>query len=250
MTARSKLRRVWVGHLWRWHRRLGLLASCLVLLIALTGFLLNHADEWGWDKQYLHSSWLLKSYGVEVPTEFVGQKLFDRWWVLANEQLFLQNEEVARCGDAWKGVVATQHMVIAACEHKIALFTAEGELIEVMNSMPSSGLRGIGLLSETLLLIQYEGKAFQFDLMSFSVAPVDSKPTTLQTLPPAPKALAKIISSQYSVPGLTWERFVQDLHAGRWFGGWGWVLVDLTALFLVMLSLTGVLLYSLHRRKA
>ena len=36
-----------VGLLWRWHRRLGLLAALFVLLVASSGIVLNHTAGFG-----------------------------------------------------------------------------------------------------------------------------------------------------------------------------------------------------------
>lgn len=248
------MRRFLIRHLWRWHRRMGILASCVVLLLSVTGFLLNHADEWGWDKQLLTSKWLLKSYGVTAPTDFLGSQLFDVWWVLANEQLFMGNQagarDIARCESDWKSVIASSDLVIAACKEKLSLFMPDGQLVEDLKTMPAGNIQGLSLLSSNTVLLYYRNSVFSVDLMSLDVEPWQGDDAALAaTMIAVPESIALLIADQYTVQGLTWERFIQDLHAGRWFGGWGWVLVDLTALFLVTLSFSGVLLYTLHKRR-
>ncbi|MCF7982624.1 MAG: hypothetical protein K9K86_11625, partial [Pseudomonadales bacterium] len=51
----------------RWHRRIALIAAIFVVLLALTGLLINHANELGLDKQQLQGSWVARWYGIKKP---------------------------------------------------------------------------------------------------------------------------------------------------------------------------------------
>ena len=52
-----------VGLLWRWHRRLGLLAALFVLVVAVTGIVLNHTSGLALDRRFVDWSWLNAVYG-------------------------------------------------------------------------------------------------------------------------------------------------------------------------------------------
>ena len=42
-----------------WHRRVGLLAIVLVIILAITGIMLNHTERFKLDETYINNSWLL-----------------------------------------------------------------------------------------------------------------------------------------------------------------------------------------------
>ena len=56
MRLRKFLRRI--------HRWVGIVASVWLLLLATTGFLLQHKDDWNLSKYHTQSSWILGVYGI------------------------------------------------------------------------------------------------------------------------------------------------------------------------------------------
>ena len=48
-----------------WHRRIGLLGLLLVIILAVTGILLNHTEKFKLDETYINNAWLLNWYGIK-----------------------------------------------------------------------------------------------------------------------------------------------------------------------------------------
>jgi len=48
-----------------WHRRIGLFALVLVVILAITGLMLNHTEKLGLAESYISREWLLNWYGIE-----------------------------------------------------------------------------------------------------------------------------------------------------------------------------------------
>ncbi|NOQ69556.1 MAG: hypothetical protein GQ573_05565, partial [Gammaproteobacteria bacterium] len=48
-----------------WHRRIGLVALSLVVILVITGIMLNHTESFKLDETYVNNSWLLDWYGIE-----------------------------------------------------------------------------------------------------------------------------------------------------------------------------------------
>ena len=46
------------------HRSMGAIVALFVLMLAITGVLLNHTSDFKLDKQYLTWEWLLAHYGI------------------------------------------------------------------------------------------------------------------------------------------------------------------------------------------
>lgn len=70
-------------------------------------------------------------------------------------------------------------------------------------------------------------------------------PSLFQALPVTMK---QRVVAQSVPPSLNWQRLLLDLHAGRLFGLAGQLVMDLAALVLVVLALTGTVIWSRSRR--
>ena len=58
---------------YRWHRRLGLCACIVIMVVAVTGVLLNHNASLGLHRVHIHHPWLLKLYDInDVQEEDFG----------------------------------------------------------------------------------------------------------------------------------------------------------------------------------
>ena len=48
---------------------------------------------------------------------------------------------------------------------------------------------------------------------------------------------------------ISWQRLMQDLHSGRWFGGWGVWMMDIAAVILLLLAVSGLWMWWGKRRR-
>lgn len=55
--------------LYRWHRRIGLVSLIFVLVLTITGLLLNHNAELNFHKKHIQSQWVHQWYGLPAPEE-------------------------------------------------------------------------------------------------------------------------------------------------------------------------------------
>ena len=55
----------------RWHRRIGVAAAAFLLLVAITGILLNHSRMLGLHHIYLDSPWVLSAYQMQLPDGYI-----------------------------------------------------------------------------------------------------------------------------------------------------------------------------------
>jgi len=236
--------------LWHWHRRLGLVACILILLLSITGIMLNHSPDMGWDQRQITWKWILGSYGFNAPDSYQGLAIQDHYWVMSGNQIFRDGKQVEQCVKPWLSIVHSGDMVVAACAEKVSLFEADGELLETLSALPETGLQAIGMVADDArILLQFAHNQYFLDVDSMELTPTHEQPAEQEAMVTVPLDIANQISNQFRVNDLTWERFVLDIHAGRWFGGWGWVLMDLGALFMLLLALSGVFMYLLRRTR-
>ena len=239
-----------VGLLWRWHRRLGLLAAFFVLLLAASGIALNHSSELGLDRDFVDWPWLSRAYGDDsstLPAYQLGKHWLSR---TADGRVYFDAKEVAPCNGNLLGAVQSGAMLYAACAEQLLLITSSGELVESVNA--STGLpvplTAIGLIDATVALqVEETWRLADLDLMDFS----NRAPAGVMINQFAPGQLPETIRELIPTPNqwLSWERLLLDLHSGRLLGRIGVLWVDFIGILLGSLAMSGIAMWWLHRRR-
>ena len=86
---RFKLRSFYV-----WHRYMGLSVAIFALLVAVTGLLLNHTEDFQFDSQHVQSDWILDWYGIEAPEQLLTFPAGNRHITLMGEHLYMNRREI------------------------------------------------------------------------------------------------------------------------------------------------------------
>ena len=243
MLRRARL----VGPLWRWHRRAGLFAALFLLLMSLSGIVLNHSEDLALEQSFVEAGWLRAIYGDTDDhwTAFRGAG----HWVLGDQagRIFLDERELARCAGTLQGAVELGGMLVLACERELLLMSAQGELIESLD--PASPLSGLGLADgDVAVRIADEWRAFDpgsmhvGDLVADPLSVAQSRPQSV------PESLEPQLERRSA--WLNRERLLLDFHSGRLFGPAGVWLVDISGVLLCILALSGVTMWWLHRKRS
>jgi len=247
IARRRRLR--WIGPLWRWHRRAGLLAALLIALLAITGVLLNHTDALALAERPVEWRWVHALYGDRQGAERMGFAVGTAWVSQAeDEALFLDDRAIGRCAGALLGALQTAESLVIACSQELLLTDSSGNRIDALGS--ASGLDGtieaVGVTGAGLL-VQMNGRwrTFDIDTMKFAeAAPPYPEPARPQALPEALQA--RLDTSSH---WLDWERLLLDLHSGRLFGRFGPLVMDLAAVLSLLLAFSGVAIWGLRRNR-
>jgi hypothetical protein len=226
----------------RWHRRAGLAFLMVFLMVAVTGVMLNHTQWFGLGSQYIQNPLLLKHYGYREP-QIQSFQVDDHWFSHAGgDFLYRDAEQLVYCPLSLAGAVNfNDSMVVVACRKQILLIDGDGAVLEKLGEaygVPSS-IDKIGYCGEELCL-ESNGQTHFVDLDQLqwqAFTPVD-KPEWMRPKP-LPAELHQQLKKEVAGDGPSLERFVLDLHSGRLFGAIGVWIVDLAALGLVFLSLSG-----------
>jgi len=238
-----------VGLLWRWHRRLGVLAALFALVLAGTGIVLNHSPELGLDRRFVDWPWLNRLYG-DSSGDLTAFRPGSHWLTrAANGSLYLDTREVAPCDGMLVGALAAGELLLAACAEELLLITDSGELVESVGA--SSGLpvpvTGAGLVDSQVVL-QAGGTWWLADLeqMEFRTRAPGGVLITQQAAGRLPQAVREGIPTEQ---WLHWERLLLDLHSGRLFGRLGVLWVDLVGVLVASLATSGITMWWLHWRR-
>ncbi|WP_240946043.1 PepSY domain-containing protein [Pseudomaricurvus alkylphenolicus] len=231
---------------WRWHKRAGLAAALIVLLVAITGIALNHTSELQLGKASVRQAWLLEHYGVELPS--LRSYKVNGHWLSGDDSnyLYMDAHQVAYCNGRLVGGALNEGLLVAACEQELLLLTDDGEVVERLGAtygLPVP-LSAIGTCGESLC-VQSGQSWLQADFQQLVWTPLAAQ----QLLPqpgaesPLPADIrARLLSEQIGSP-LSWERVLLDLHSGRIFGTGGVLIVDAAAILLVFLAFSGFWLW-------
>tara|TARA_R110002073_G_scaffold336505_1_gene534216 strand:- start:981 stop:1721 length:741 start_codon:yes stop_codon:yes gene_type:complete len=236
----------------RLHRWLGLLIVAPVIILSFTGILLNHVESLGLHQRTL-PSFLANIYGVPAAEPVVSVEIGQRWWSFVGNQLFLQAQAVSQCPRPYAGVVSVADIYVAGCDGALLLLDNNGTVIERLGSefelppferltsVPSSGAE-----EGSSLVLFSPASSWLYDIDQLSATPFDEVVQPLAwRMPPAEVVAA--LPTQVVPPELNWQRLIQDIHSGRVVSLAGKLLMDAAALLLIVLAITGVIIWSRTR---
>lgn len=221
-----------------WHRRSGLLLLPVIVMLAVTGVLINHSQTLGWYETPVYSRWIGALYGIPAVTVEQGFNTGEHWVSQAGEQLYIDQQPVAHCAQPLLGAVMWQQNLVWLCDQRAELRTPSGELIEPLPELPAQG-QTLALDAGQLYFIDPDHHAYQLDETSWSWVASDTVGLLPATSSPLPDALLAVLNHEQPLPGISRERFLLDLHSGRLFGDIGVLVVDLASLVLIFLAASG-----------
>lgn len=233
--------------LYLWHRYAGLAAALLVVWLAVTGLVLNHADDLQLADRHVEQPWLLSLYNIEAPEGLAGRRIGAHWLTQSGDRVYLDAKHVAT-GSVAGGAQMPSGFVIALRD-RLLLFTDAAELVEDMPFTASAApIRGVHATAEGIVVATADQHFLADpDIMEFSVWP-ESAAATPPALEPLPPQLADAIARDVLHHALDWERVMLDLHAGRIGGRAGAWLADLAGVLLLLLAASGVIVWAQRAR--
>ena len=205
--GRSRFRR---GHRW-----VGTVLVAFVLYLAVTGILLNHSNDFGLDRQYIGWSWLLDAYGMGEPEPYAGR---------------VEIGPLAVVGDG----------------RRVHVLLASGELVETIDlaaQLPQAIAR-LGRAGD-IAVLQSGDRLFRSDAeLTVFEAWDDGDAAAVSWSPEIAADIAGLeaLQAAWRGQGLTVERVLLDLHSGRIFSLPGRLLLDILAIGMILLSVSGLLL--------
>lgn len=224
----------------RYHRWLGLGLALPLILLAVTGVLLNHSDELGLDTRFAAQPWLASLYGVDPDVPESGYPVAGRWVSQARDTLFLNARELAPSRGALVGAARYEELLIVADADTLHLFTPNGRAIDDL-ALPARHevIRGLAVTPQRVLVQTATGVlATDADMTRWIEAGDQPWPGGVARQP-LPQPLRADIRRQLLASTLSWERVLLELHSGRILGPAGPWLVDIAAIVIVLLAVTG-----------
>ena len=215
----------WLRFVARWHRRLALFVMLWLAALAVTGLLVNHANDWALDSAPLYPPVQRLVYG----TVSAGENFCDGFPAAG-----------ADCRAIFARLEIAGGAVLLAT-HSLILVDDAGEPVERL-PVGQAGL-------DTLKAAFASGDALYLsdgtqtvvtgpDLLDFTAVDTDRLDG------------AEWIRPGASVDEITWERFLLDLHAARFLGPLAKAFNDLMAITILLLAVSGFWMHRIKRHAA
>ncbi len=252
MALSPSTRRRWVRQSHRW---LGLIVLLPLIVASITGVLLNHADDFGLREKTVTSSWVQSRYGMTLegqPTAFGmdGKALAAHW----DGQIFFQNTSAAS-ELPLAGAVPLRDGLAIATPAAVYYYGLDGELIETLDelTLPTGPILRAGRNEDLALVLETAEGLHLSDSELISFSPLDplksSNDIQWSTKEvPSENDLAQWKKSFFG-DGIPLDRVLLDLHSGKLFGPVGKWIWDILVIGILILSITGFLLFLKHRKR-
>lgn len=234
-----------------WHRSVGILLLPVMIMLAVTGLLINHSQSLGWYEKPVYARWIGALYGIPPRQTDQGFKAGTVWVSQVGDEIHFNQQGIEHCSSTLLGAVSWQDNIVVLCDQRAQLRTNEGQLIENLPELPTNAT-GLSNQNDQLWLFLSNSQPQWLDDNSWSwQAAVDATPATAVAPQLLPADLKSSLNQDQPLPGISRERFLLDLHSGRLFGDFGVLVVDAASLLLVFLAASGAwswLRRRLHRQ--
>lgn len=223
-----------------WHRRAGLTAIVLVVILAITGIMLNHTESLQLDETYVESSFILNWYGLEPEGEIVSYTVNGHTISSWDKQIFFDDIPVARTTQTLHGAVWAEQLIIVAFNTEIFLLTHQGALVErVPTSQSFSSIQRLGLKYKRPVIETGDPLYYMADEHILDWDVIINEEIKWSEKATLSESRKNQLRQAFRGNGLNLERVVLDLHSGRIFGQYGIYLMDAAAIALLWLSFSG-----------
>ena len=216
-------------------------------MMAITGIALNHTDDLQLDKRFVQSPSILNWYGIEAPDEIIAFKLAKHWIARLDHQLYFDQNPVYETTEKLVGAVETEAFIVVALTNKLILFSQQGETIE---QIPRKAIQAIGVEKNAQIFIKTDTEILFSDDELLSWQKVGTDPQIWSSASVLPAEQQQLLISRFRNNILPYERLIQDIHSGRFFGQYGKYIIDLAGVLFILLALSGCWIWLRHKLRS
>ncbi|MGI9271951.1 MAG: PepSY domain-containing protein [Woeseiaceae bacterium] len=232
----------------RSHRVLGVGSLLFLILIALSGLILNHADTLGLSR-HAAGPMLLRIYGIEAPPVDSAFEANDILFATSSGTLFADGVELAPNSADLRGAIEIDDGLVVATGNEFFVTTRDATLVERFAPEAPGSIMKLGTDGQNaVVLIQNQMFEFDSERMKLSATMISPSNAVIWSQSATP---SEEQAEQIGVAGLAqsmnWERVLIDFHSGRILPTVGRYIADITALCLLYLCMSGIVLWTRRR---
>ena len=228
----------------QWHRLAGMISAVFMLVLAITGILINHTHQLGLGQRYVNSGALLSWYGMAAPADMESYPVGQGWITHIGDHLYYDKKQIDGHYSKIIGAVALEDGIAIALPDMLVLLDSQGNIVEQWRTL--QGLpRDIDAVGELNGQLMVRGPQAQYRADKEFTHWQRQQGQKVRWASPvaAPEELKAGIQQLYRNQMLSMEQVIRDLHNGRIVGSWGYWLMDGAALVFIVLAVSGVWLW-------
>ena len=245
---RSKVSR---KKLLKYHKIIGLFVCLVLIHLSVTGIALNHTDKLNLNQTKISWNWLLNAYGISVPETKIAFAIEGNFFHLTNSKIFMNTQSIMRSEDILVGVINFDNQFIISTTDDIILINKSGDFIKKIKlpeiSVPK--INKIGSYVDGIVVEINEIKFISDKNLENWVPKKDSDTVKWSTEISIPRDMSNQIKKYYVGKGITIEQIILDLHSGVIFKSAGKFFMDIIALLLIFMSISGVWIWFIKKTK-
>ena len=233
----------------KWHRRLGIISALFVILLVITGLLLNHTGMLQLKDHFIQNRLLLDLYNIRPAEKPLGFQVEQHWISQVGERLYLDGTEIDNDVNRLFGAIKQDNIIVVAFDGQLLLITPQGQIVERLTGTQGvpAGMRAIGKSADGSLVIRGSHGDYQVNLDSLDWHEEDEIHAAWSSPAAIPADKLNALLQLYRGKGLPLERIILDLHSGRFLGKWGVYIIDAAAILFLLLAVSGTWMW-LQRR--
>ena len=233
----------------KWHRKVGITAAFFVMLLVVTGLILNHTNRFNLQNIFVQSEKLLEWYHIQPEGQMKGFRVDQHWFSQIDSRLYFDQMELADHIENLYGAVRISDGFVIALDESLLILTQSGELVERLSGSEGvpAGIKSIGLTSREDIVIKAAHGDYIADLDATEWREEEDLVVNWSVPDEIPEKLSKQLLMLYRGKGLPLERVILDIHSGRILGQAGVLLVDFMALLFLLLAMSGVWMWLKYR---
>lgn len=227
-----------------WHRYVGITAALLVILLALTGLVLNFNDRLQLDQTHLRSSWLLNHYNIgnfPVTSFRPGNQIVSQ----ASEYIYLDGHYKLHLRQDLVGAVELGSNLLLATESSLLLIDTSGEIIEEIGTysgLPEKPL-GISVTAGGHPVVRGINTYWKGSNELTAWQPLHGPHPQWSAPTETPASINITIQEHARSHEINLERIFLDLHSGRLIGRWGQHIMSIAAGLMLVLAISGTIMW-------
>lgn len=227
----------------RLHRITGVVVALPVILLVITGIPLQFTTTLSLGHTWVPWNWVLDSYGISAP-----QQASHSNGVTQLAQAVWINGHRLSSQSALRGALRESEFTLVAFSEQLLLVPAEADVPAETLAAPAS-IYALGRGDNNSWLLDTEQGVLRSADFGASWQPHQPEPQATDWTEVIQQPATTRQQQQYRREKLSWERWLQDLHSGRFFGAAGEWLMTLASAALVLLSLTGLIVWLRMQRR-
>jgi len=229
------------------HRYIGLGICIFLVHLALTGIFLNHSIGLRLDKTYVTWPWLLNQYNLSVPEPVniftIGKNNFST----IDGEVFFNDKPIFLAEEELLGAVQNRDTFILASSSTISVISEEGYIINKDNVFPFT-IKNIGIYGDEVVINDIEDKIWSSESINGVWKLTENMTVQWSTEGSITPTNQEKIRKYYVGDGVSLEQIILDFHSGAIFQKAGKIFFDVISILLIILSFTGIWLWTIKRK--